>query len=83
LAWLDAQVAESLYITSINTAELWAEIALMPDGVRESTLESSLDDLLDRLFGAIAHAHGFAVATRDVVPFRAAGIKVINPWEFG
>ena len=44
LAWLDAQVAETLY-------------------------------------PAIANAHGFAVATRDVAPFRAAGLNVINPWE--
>ena len=113
-AWLDAQVAESLYITSINAAELWAGVALMPDGVRKNALETSLDDLLERLFGqrqlnfdfkaarahaelthrgkplpladgliaAIAHVHGFAVATRDESPFRAAGVKVVNPWEY-
>lgn len=117
-AWLDAQAAESLYLTSINAAELWAGIAVMPDGARKAMLESSLDDLLDRLFGtrvlvfdhraarsyaqlmrktaaagtplpladgliaSIALAHGFAVATRDVAPFRAAGLQVMNPWEF-
>lgn len=115
-AWLDAQLAESLYITSINLAELWAGIALMPDGTRKAALESSLDALLLRLFGsrqlafdapaargyaalarktaaagtplpladgmiaAIASARGFAVATRDVAPFRAAGVAVIDPW---
>jgi hypothetical protein len=26
-------------------------------------------------------AHGFAVATRDVAPFVAAGVSVINPWD--
>lgn len=117
-AWLDAQAAETLYITAINAAELWAGVALLSDGARKSALESSLADLLDRLFGrrlldfdrraaqayaditrrttdagvrlpladgliaAIAQAHGFAVATRDTEPFRAAGIEVINPWEF-
>lgn len=117
-AWLDAQAAESLYLTAINAAELWAGIAVMPDGARKAMLESSLDDLLDRLFGtrvlvfdhraarsyaqlmrktaaagtplpladgliaSIALAHGFAVATRDVAPFRAAGLQVMNPWEF-
>jgi predicted nucleic acid-binding protein len=30
---------------------------------------------------AIAAVHGFAVATRDTAPFRAAGVPVINPWE--
>lgn len=118
-AWLDAQMAESLYLTSINAAELWAGVAVMPDGARKSALEGSLDGLLERLFGArrldfddaaarayaklegraasagtplpfadgliaaIAHAHGFTVATRDVSPFRAAGLKVINPWAYG
>ena len=116
-AWLDAQAAESLYITAINAAELYAGIAIMPDGVRKAVLETSLDRLLDRLFGArrldfdhpaakayagilrktavagtplpladgliaaIASARGFAVATRDVKPFRAAGVEVINPWN--
>ena len=113
-AWLDAQVAESLFVTSINAAELWAGLALMPEGARKNALEESLDDLLERLFGrrqlsfdfkaarayadvtrrgkplpladgliaAIAHVHGFAVATRDEGPFREAGVKVINPWEY-
>lgn len=115
--WLDAQVAETLYITAINAAELWSGVALMPDGARKRALEASLDDLLERLFGrrrldfdqraarayaeiarrttatgspisladgliaAIAQSQGFAVATRDTAPFRAAGIEVINPWE--
>jgi predicted nucleic acid-binding protein len=118
-AWLDAQAVESLYIAAINAAELWAGIAVMPDGARKKAIVSSLDDLLGRLFGArqldfdyraakayadlarrtaaagtplpladgliaaIATAHGFAVATRDVAPFRAAGIEVLNPWELG
>ena len=117
-AWLDAQAAESLYLTAINAAELWAGVAVMPEGARKAALESSLDDLLARLFGArrldfdhcaarayaeltrrtmaagtplpladgliaaIALAHGFAVATRDIAPFRAAGVDVIDPWEY-
>jgi len=35
----------------------------------------------DGFIAAIAMAHGFTVATRDVDPFRAAGVKVINPWK--
>jgi toxin FitB len=34
----------------------------------------------DGQIAAIAEAHGFAIATRDVVPFRAVGVPVINPW---
>ncbi len=37
----------------------------------------------DAQIAAIAVVHGFAVATRDVSPFRAAGVDVINPWEEG
>lgn len=35
----------------------------------------------DGQIAAIASAHGFAVATRDTVPFQQAGLTVINPWE--
>lgn len=34
----------------------------------------------DGQIAAIAAANGFAVATRDETPFRAAGVSVINPW---
>ncbi|MFN0190658.1 MAG: type II toxin-antitoxin system VapC family toxin [Aestuariivirga sp.] len=36
--------------------------------------------LFDCQIAAIALAHDFAVATRDERPFRAAGLRVINPW---
>jgi len=35
----------------------------------------------DACIAAVALANGFAVASRDVSPFRAAGLEVINPWE--
>lgn len=34
----------------------------------------------DGYIAAIASARGFAVATRDGAPFRAAGLAVIDPW---
>ena len=34
----------------------------------------------DGQIAAIAALHGFSVATRDVGPFEAAGVKVNNPW---
>lgn len=36
---------------------------------------------VDGYVAAIAATHGLTVATRDVAPFLAAGLKVINPWE--
>ena len=34
----------------------------------------------DGQIAAIAALQGFSVATRDVAPFTAAGVPVINPW---
>ena len=35
----------------------------------------------DGYIAAIAAANGLVVATRDTVPFEAAGAAVINPWQ--
>jgi predicted nucleic acid-binding protein len=37
--------------------------------------------MADGFIAAIALVHGFAVATRDVEPFVAAGVRVINPFQ--
>jgi toxin FitB len=34
----------------------------------------------DGCIAAIARTHGMTVATRDVAPFQAEGVDVINPW---
>lgn len=36
---------------------------------------------VDGMIAAIARAHGFTVATRDVAPFEAAGVPVIDPFR--
>lgn len=118
LAWLDAQVAESLYLTTTSLAELWLGAELMPAGRRQNYLRSILSNTLTKLFAhrilpfdraaamkyaklittarakghtikvadgqiaAVAAAHGFAVASRDVGPFKGAGVPLINPWDF-
>lgn len=35
----------------------------------------------DGYIAATASACGFMVATRDISPFEAAGLKTLNPWE--
>lgn len=116
-AWLDRQVAETLYLTATSLSELLLGIEVLQNGKRKDGLGAALAELLTNLFGsrilpfdrqaaqayaplvgraraggrsisvadgqiaAIAAVHGFAVATRDDVPFEAAGIPVINPWE--
>jgi predicted nucleic acid-binding protein len=34
----------------------------------------------DGMIAAIAISKGYSIATRDVLPFNAAGVRVINPW---
>lgn len=35
----------------------------------------------DGYIAATAAARGFMVATRDISPFEAAGLTIVNPWE--
>ena len=117
LAWLDRQVAETLYLTATSLSELLVGIAALPAGRRRDGLDTALQDLLSGLFGtrvlsfdqqaaityatlvararavghvlsvgdaqiaAVAVTHGFTVATRDTIPFTAAGVALINPWH--
>lgn len=116
-AWIDAQVLETLYLSTITVAEIRFRIATLPEGKRKDALRSNVDARVLPLFesrvlsfdaaaaeacavvrvraraagkaigtadsyiAAIAEAKGLAVATRDTEPYRAAGVRVINPWE--
>jgi predicted nucleic acid-binding protein len=72
-AWLNEQVAETLYLTSVTLAEILFGIAVLPAGRRRNALTRALDGLLE-LFGdrvlpfdtdaARCHA-ALAVAARD------------------
>ena len=50
-SWLDEQIAETLYITSISLSELLLGVELLPDGKRKEGLAEALSDLLVTLFG--------------------------------
>ncbi|MBX9572839.1 MAG: type II toxin-antitoxin system VapC family toxin [Candidatus Obscuribacterales bacterium] len=52
------------YSALVSSGRAQGKIVSMPDGQ----------------IGAIASVHGFTVATRDVAPFQALGVPVINPW---
>ena len=71
--WLNEQVAETLYLTSVTLAEILFGIAVLPAGRRRNTLTRALDGLLD-LFGdrvlpfdtdAAHHYAALAVAARN------------------
>ncbi|NOT18311.1 MAG: type II toxin-antitoxin system VapC family toxin [Sulfuriferula sp.] len=117
LAWIDAQMIETLYLSAISLAELRFGIAALPSGQRKTSLETALEQRILPLFvgrilafdtvasaaysvlrararsagKAIAPADGYIaatamtndliVATRDTIPFVAAGLTVINPWD--
>ncbi|MGC8518569.1 MAG: type II toxin-antitoxin system VapC family toxin [Steroidobacteraceae bacterium] len=116
LAWIDAQVVETLYLSTLTVAELRFGLAMMPQGKRRTIYLNRLEgevlpafaarilpfDLeasrayaefmalamskgksignADGYIAAIAGARGFMIATRDVAPFQAVGLNVVNPW---
>ena len=47
LAWLNDQIAETLYLTSVTLAELLFGIAALPTGKRKNMLTQALDGLLE------------------------------------
>lgn len=50
LAWIDAQLIETLYLSTISLAELRFGIAALPEGKRRETLHSSLEQRVLPLF---------------------------------
>jgi predicted nucleic acid-binding protein len=115
-AWLNAQAAPTLYLSSVTLAEILFGIAALPTGKRKDMLAKALDGLLglfrdrvlpfdtdaarryadlavtaktsgrgfptpDGYIAAIAASRGYMVASRDIAPFEAARLSVINPWE--
>ena len=53
MAWLDAQAAETLFISSITVAELLFGIGALPDGKRKDMLAARIDGLLDQFVGRV------------------------------
>ncbi|HUD41601.1 MAG TPA: type II toxin-antitoxin system VapC family toxin [Dokdonella sp.] len=70
--WLDEQVAETLYISSVTVAELLFGVGALPDGRRKQMLATTLDGVLtlfeNRILAfdtdAARHYAGLAVAAR-------------------
>jgi predicted nucleic acid-binding protein len=59
----------------VNAARHYAELAAIAQAAGKGF------PMPDAYIAAIAFTYGFTVATRDVSPFKAAGLTVINPWE--
>jgi toxin FitB len=71
---LNVTFAGRILIFDIATARSYATVY---EGLRKTGFNA---DMADVQIAAIAQLHGARVATRDVKPFRAAGLNVINPW---
>lgn len=67
--------ADRVLAFDINTSKIYA--ALMA----QARSEGKIISMADGYIAATAVQHGFAIATRDTMPFTIAGIKVINPWQ--
>lgn len=50
-AWLDAQAAETLFLSSVTIAELLFGVGALPEGKRKDGLAALIDGMLD-LFGS-------------------------------
>ena len=74
-AWLDAQAAETLYLSSVTLAELLFGIAASPTGRRKSALTQTLDGLLALFAGRVLAFDADAAAryAELAVTARAAG----------
>lgn len=51
MAWLDAAVSGSLFLSSVTVAEILVGIELLPEGVRRRALARGFAALLERGFG--------------------------------
>jgi predicted nucleic acid-binding protein len=116
MTWLDVQLFESLFISTITIAEVRFGILILPPGRRRDAISAALAQSVrlfqgrvlafdqaaaesygllavtarmsgkgfptpDGYIAAIAASRGFTVATRDVAPFEAGGVHVVNPWN--
>ena len=52
VAWIDAQVLETLYLSAITLAELRYGIAAMPEGKRKLAFRTSLEERVLPMFGS-------------------------------
>jgi predicted nucleic acid-binding protein len=51
VAWLDAQFAETLYMSSVSYAELLLGVAILPEGRRKAELAAALSGQVAAFFG--------------------------------
>jgi predicted nucleic acid-binding protein len=81
LAWLDAQAAETVFLSSITVAELRFGIGVLPDGRRKALLAARIDGVLDQFNDRLLPFDAAAARCHAalVVKARAAGMGFPTP----
>jgi predicted nucleic acid-binding protein len=81
LAWLDAQAAETVFLSSITVAELLFGIGVLPDGRRKALLAARIDGVLDQFNDRVLPFDAAAARCHAalVVKARAAGMGFPTP----
>jgi len=82
LGWLDAQAAESLYLSTVSLAELLLGIENLPAGKRRKALAQALDEQIVALFGERILAFDIRAAeayARVVIRARRHGHPIAVP----
>ena len=79
-AWLDSQVAETLYLTATSLSDLLVGIEILPDGKRKEGLDAALSELVARLFGSrvLPFDQQAAMAYAPLVGHAQAGGRLIS-----
>jgi toxin FitB len=79
-AWLDRQVAETLYLTATSLAELLVGIEILPDGQRKVGLAAALAELVSLLFGSriLPFDQPAALAYAPMISRARAGGRIIS-----
>jgi toxin FitB len=75
-----AELMEELFGPRILSFDPPAALAYAPLIARARRAGRPIS-VADAQIAAIATVHGFQVATRDVVPFVAVGVSVLDPWQ--
>ena len=74
LLLIERHIENRILAFDAKAARLYASLA------SRAQKRGVITSFADGQIAAIAAAHGFAVATRDEEPFKAMGIRVVNPW---
>ncbi|TSE29876.1 type II toxin-antitoxin system VapC family toxin [Tepidimonas charontis] len=94
-AWLDRLDPEQVWVCAVCRAEIALGLALMPAGKRQAALHYAAVvaqrirvgrpiSTEDAQIAAIALAHNFTLATRNVCDFEGIeGLQITNPWLAG